>query len=98
FQIERGDAISWFASFHMSRERLRSDRQPGHGAVLPERIIDGTGDRGARAIDPAFAGAFEPEWIERARCVFRDQDLDRGYFARSGHEIIGERDGQGIAA
>ena len=66
--------------------------------MLPERVIDGTGDRGARAIDPAFAGALEPEWIERARRVFRDQDLDRGRFARGGHEIIGERDGQGIAA
>ena len=48
--------------------------------------------------DAALARALDAERIERARRILGQHDVDVGHLARGRHEIVGEGDGQRIAA
>ena len=63
-----------------------------------QRVVDRRGDDGADRIGAAFAGAFEPERVERRGRVLGDQRLDGRHLARGRHQIIGKRDRERLAA
>jgi hypothetical protein len=65
---------------------LRGDGKLGDGAGDADGVID----RGADAIDPGFACAFEAERVERARRVLGHEHFERRDLAGGGDKIIGE--------
>ena len=77
---------------------LRRDRKLAHRAGNADGVVDRRGDRGADAGDAAFAGALDAERIERRGVILAQQNLGRRRLVHGGQQIIGEGDGERIAA
>src|SRR5215472_509955 len=76
---------------------LRWDGDLGDGARDADRVVDRRRDRGADAIDPGLACAFEAERVERTWRVFGQEHLERRHLAGRGEKIVGESDGEGLS-
>src|ERR1700730_18218056 len=77
---------------------LRRDRQLDDRAGNADGLVDRGGDRGADRVGAAFAGTLEAQVVQWARCVLGDDHVDRRHFVRGGNEVIGEGDGERLAA
>ena len=101
FIAEHCEAVSSRISRFAIEDRLqplRRHRQLRDGAGNADGVVDRGGDRAADAVDAALARALDAERIERRRIVLGQDDLDVRRLAHGRQQIVGEGDGQRIAA
>src|SRR5258706_12210706 len=76
---------------------LRRYRQLRHTERQAQRIVDRGRNGGPDGGDARFAGAFDPQRVQRTWRIFGQKDFDRGHFACGRHEIIGEGHGERLS-
>src|SRR5258708_33454419 len=77
---------------------LRRHRQLRDRTRDSDRVVDGGRNRRTDPGDTTLACPFDAEWIERARIVLTQDDVDFGSLAGRRHEVISKGRRERIAA